>query len=160
MNENESSCGRFVVYSAFPLFGLLNPKLIILSDHKSFIANDNYIKVLCQECYKAVLSEVFIYFRALKMNHFSMMMIVASGVLMLASLLIVDTASPAECTKDSHTVSLTTEMSIFKVRNHRPFLYINLRFNSVVNFALQVCNTDSFIILLFSVGCSVECWDD
>ncbi|XP_023725099.1 uncharacterized protein LOC111874108 [Cryptotermes secundus] len=36
------------------------------------------------------------------MNHFSMM-IVASGVLMLASLLIVDTASPAECIKDSHT---------------------------------------------------------
>jgi hypothetical protein len=52
------------------------------------------------------------------MNHFPMMMmIVASGAVMLSSLLIVDTASTMECVKDSHTVSLFTEISFFKVHN-------------------------------------------
>jgi hypothetical protein len=59
------------------------------------------------------------------MNHFSMM-IVASGAVMLASLLIVDTASTMECIKDSHTVSLITEISFFKVCNNPSSLDINL----------------------------------
>jgi hydrogenase-4 membrane subunit HyfE len=60
------------------------------------------------------------------MNHFSMMVIVASGAVMLASLLVVDTASTMECIKDSHTVSLITEISFFTFRNNPSFLDINL----------------------------------
>jgi hypothetical protein len=47
-------------------------------------------------------------------KHISMMMFIASGAMMLAPLLIVDAASTVECIKDSHTVSLITQLSFFK----------------------------------------------
>jgi hypothetical protein len=53
-------------------------------------------------------------------------MFVASGAVMLASLLIVDTASTVECIKDSHAVSLITEISFFKVHNNPSSLGITL----------------------------------
>jgi hypothetical protein len=48
-------------------------------------------------------------------KHFSMIMLMTSGAVMLAPLLIVDAASTAECIKDSHTVSLITRLLFFRV---------------------------------------------
>jgi hypothetical protein len=56
------------------------------------------------------------------MTHFSMLVLMASGAVMLAPLLIVDAASTAECVKDSHTVSLITQISFFAVRTDPSFI--------------------------------------